>query len=91
MTFTHSLISELSSLPDVATEAVILAPSVTLRDQDGSHVDDLVEFSISKEINRQFPGTLWAARLGGHSGVASYVCQPSLQSSWTDCSGFDIS
>ncbi len=44
------------SLPDVATEAVILAPSV--REEDRTEEGDLGEFSISRVINRQFSGEL---------------------------------
>ena len=55
------------SLPDVATEAVVLAPSVPPgQEQDGSSVVDLAEFSISRVINRQFSGqqTFLALALG---------------------------
>lgn len=47
----------LPSLPDVATEAVVLAPSGPLgEEQDGNLPVDLGEFSISRVINRQFSG-----------------------------------
>ena len=47
------------SLPDVATEAVILTPSMIMGDQEASEtvgVPGLEEFSISRIINRQFSG-----------------------------------
>jgi hypothetical protein len=51
------LATAVPSLPDVATEAVILAPSLVLGDQEGENsVSQLEEFSISKIINRQFSG-----------------------------------
>lgn len=43
------------SLPAVATEAVVLAP--TIKEEDRSEEEDLGEFSISRVINRQFSGT----------------------------------
>lgn len=48
------------SLPDVATEAVILTPSMITGDPEGETgaVPGLEEFSISKIINRQFSGEL---------------------------------
>lgn len=42
------------SLPDVATEAVILAP--TVKKEDRTEEGDLGEFAISREINREFSG-----------------------------------
>ena len=42
------------SLPDVATEAVILAPSI--KEEDRTDGGNLGEFSISRVINRQFSG-----------------------------------
>lgn len=47
----------LPTLPAVATEAVVLAPSIPPgQEQDGSSGVDLAEFSISRVINRQFSG-----------------------------------
>ena len=47
----------LASLPDVATEAVILAPQVPLGgEEDRTEEEGLGEFSISRVINRQFSG-----------------------------------
>ncbi len=71
-----------SSLPVVATEAVLLVSSGSGGNQENDPCsDDLGEFSISRVINRQFSGTqnFTPLTLGYHVSMATNILSSVLQ------------